>query len=181
LGEHFRELKKGHDSQKSLYSAVVKEFEQTKTLAKSGLQGKISTHTFEQYSVAHFLLALEPMLDDSNTMARAQDTKIILKELHDDLLACKFPIHPLNRFRTSSKYRLYAAQQVTDLLRNKLHHQSSQFADAQSRVSELEEEKRGSLKELLAARQDAKREYELLRAVGSCSWPLSHFDAFLRK
>ncbi|KAF8194624.1 hypothetical protein BJ912DRAFT_177942 [Pholiota molesta] len=126
LGEHLRELKKGHDSQKSLYSAVVKEFEQTKTLAKSGLQ------------------ALEPMLDDSNTMARAQDTKIILKELHDDLVA---------------------SQQVTDLLRNKLHHQSSQLADAQSRVSELEEEKRGSLKELLAARQEAKREYKLLMAV----------------
>lgn len=127
------------------------------------------------------LLALEPMLDDNNTMARAEDTKIVLKELHDDLLACKFPISPLNRYQSSTKQRVYAAQQVTDLLRNKLHHQSSQLADAQSRVSELEEEKRGSLRELLAARQDARREYTLLMAVGSFSWPLSDFDEFLRE
>ncbi|KAF9477059.1 hypothetical protein BDN70DRAFT_811239, partial [Pholiota conissans] len=84
---------------------------------------------------------LGPMLDDNNTMTRVEETKTVLKELHDDLLA---------------------SQQVTDLLRNKLHHQSSQLADAQSRVKELEEEKRSSMKELLAARLDSRKEYELL-------------------
>ena len=68
-----------------------------------------------------------------------------------------------------------AAQQVTDILRNKLHHQSSQLADSFNRVKELEEEKRGSLRELLLARDDEKRHFELLMVVGQFSLKYNGF------
>jgi len=39
---------------------------------------------------------------------------------------------------------------VNDLLRDKLHHQSSQLAEARERVRELEEAEKGQLSEVLA-------------------------------
>ncbi|KAF8962406.1 hypothetical protein BDZ97DRAFT_1824897 [Flammula alnicola] len=126
MGENFRELKKAYDSSQALYDKVLKEAEETKKFATSGLS------------------ALKPLLDDNNTLTRAAETKAVLKELQSDLSD---------------------SQQVTDLLRNKLHHQSSQLADAQGRIRELEEEKRGSMQELLRARQDEKRQFDLLMVV----------------
>ncbi|KJA19566.1 hypothetical protein HYPSUDRAFT_78717, partial [Hypholoma sublateritium FD-334 SS-4] len=90
------------------------------------------------------LAVLRPMLDDNNIIARASETKTILMELQNDLTA---------------------SHQVTDLLRNKLHHQGCQLADAQSRIVELESEKRGVMQEFLCARQEGKDEYEVLVAM----------------
>ncbi|KDR81168.1 hypothetical protein GALMADRAFT_1123233 [Galerina marginata CBS 339.88] len=126
LGESFQELKKSHDHSQRHLSEVIKDADETKRLATNGLA------------------ALGPMLDDQNTLARAADTKAILKELQEDLVS---------------------SHQVTDLLRDKLHHQGSQLADAQCRVRELEEEKRGSLRDLLHARQEEKRHFELLMTL----------------
>jgi hypothetical protein len=68
---------------------------------------------------------------------------------------------------------------VTDILQNKLHHQSSQLADSFNCVKELEEEKRGSLRELLLVREDEKRHFELLIVIGKfyLSRNGSFFDA----
>ena len=65
------------------------------------------------------------------------------------------------------------AHQVTDLLRGKLHHQGCQLADAQSRITELEGEKRGVMQEFLQARQEGKDEFEVLVSVGSLYIPIS--------
>jgi len=102
------------------------------------------------------------MLDDNNTLARAEETRLVLRELQDDLTSCWF----LSLYSVIPSYPRHAAQQVTDILRNKLHHQASQLADSFNRVKELEEEKRGSMRELLLAREDEKRHFELLIAVG---------------
>ncbi|KIM39487.1 hypothetical protein M413DRAFT_29217 [Hebeloma cylindrosporum] len=126
LHESFKELKKSHDSSQSHLAEVMKEAAENRK------------------SAANALTALEPMLDDNNTLARAAETKVALRELQDDLAA---------------------SQQVTDILRNKLHHQASQLADSFHRVRELEEEKRGSLRELLLAREEEKRHFELLITV----------------
>jgi hypothetical protein len=103
------------------------------------------------------------MLDDNNTLARAAETKMVLRELQDDLAACWFLCACILPYLSDLRY---AAQQVTDILRNKLHHQASQLADSFNRVKELEEEKRGTLRELLLAREDEKRHFELLMTVG---------------
>jgi len=103
------------------------------------------------------------MLDDNNTLARAAETKMVLRELQDDLAACWFLCAYILLYLSDLRY---AAQQVTDILRNKLHHQASQLADSFNRVKELEEEKRGSLRELLLAREEEKRHFELLITVG---------------
>ena len=103
------------------------------------------------------------MLDDNNTLARAAETKMVLRELQDDLAACWFLFAYILLYLSELRY---AAQQVTDILRNKLHHQASQLADSFNRVRELEEEKRGALRELLLAREEEKRHFELLITVG---------------
>lgn len=102
------------------------------------------------------------MLDDDNTLARASETKTILIELQNDLTGCQ-------SYTTLLRYSALMsliAHQVTDLLRNKLHHQGCQLADAQSRIVELEGEKRGLMQEFLRARQEGKGEFEVLVAVG---------------
>jgi len=118
--------------------------------------------TFHRLHFQTLVVALEPMLDDNTTLARAAETRIVLRELQDDLTSCWF----LCLYSVFPSYPRYAAQQVTDILRNKLHHQASQLADSFNRVKELEQEKRGSLRELLLAREDEKRHFELLITVG---------------
>lgn len=52
------------------------------------------------------------------------------------------------------------------MLRDKLHHMGSQICETHERIKELEEEKRGALKDLVAARHDERGEFEKLMAVG---------------
>ena len=54
---------------------------------------------------------------------------------------------------------------MTDLLRDKLHHLSSQLADAQARVKDFEDTERGTLS-VLRDRLDDKRSLEVLCSVG---------------
>ncbi|KAF8894234.1 hypothetical protein CPB84DRAFT_1848568 [Gymnopilus junonius] len=98
----------------------------------------------EQKLAKNGLAAVQPLLDDQNTLARAGETKVILKELQEDLAS---------------------SHQVNDLLRDKLHVSGSQLIDAHGRIRELEEEKHGALKDLLSAREEEKRQFELLIAV----------------
>ncbi|KAF8798606.1 hypothetical protein BYT27DRAFT_6896565 [Phlegmacium glaucopus] len=90
------------------------------------------------------LSAMEPLIDSDATLKRAADTKAVLKELQDDLAA---------------------SQRVTDLLRDKLYNQSSLLIEARDRIRDLEEEKRGSLEELLQGRKEVIRNYELFGDV----------------
>jgi len=78
------------------------------------------------------------MLDDNNTLARAAETKMVLRELQDDLAACWFLCAYIQLYVSDFRY---VAQQVTDILRNRLHHQAEQLADSFHRVKEVEEEK----------------------------------------
>ncbi|EDQ99981.1 uncharacterized protein LACBIDRAFT_314990 [Laccaria bicolor S238N-H82] len=61
---------------------------------------------------------------------------------------------------------LGSSQRVTDLLRDKLHHLSSQLADAQARIKDFEDTERGTLS-VLRDRLDDKRSLEVLCSVGT--------------
>ncbi|EDQ99987.1 uncharacterized protein LACBIDRAFT_315007 [Laccaria bicolor S238N-H82] len=61
---------------------------------------------------------------------------------------------------------LGSSQRVTDLLRDKLHHLSSQLADAQARIKDFEDTERGTLS-VLRDRLDDKRSLEVLCIVGT--------------
>ena len=65
---------------------------------------------------------------------------------------------------------------MTDLLRDKLHHLSSQLADAQARVKDFEVTERGTLS-VLRDRLDDKQSLEVLCSVGEhpCQLPLFLF------
>ena len=63
---------------------------------------------------------------------------------------------------------------MTDLLRDKLHHLSSQLADAQARVKDFEDTERETLS-VLRDRLDDKRSLDVLCSVGEhpCQLPVS--------
>ncbi|PPQ95573.1 hypothetical protein CVT26_008601 [Gymnopilus dilepis] len=126
LGESYKELKKTHEQSQRQLLDLSQEVQETKKLAKNGMA------------------AVQPLLDDDNTLARAAQTKAILQELEQDLTS---------------------THQVNDLLRDKLQVSGSQLIDAQGRIRELEEEKRGALQQLLSAREEEKRQFELLILV----------------
>ncbi|KAF4610224.1 hypothetical protein D9613_010344 [Agrocybe pediades] len=88
--------------------------------------------------------ALAPLLDEESNSVRSTKVKSIIKELQDDLAG---------------------SHQVTDLLRDKLQHMGYQLVESQTRVKELEEEKRGALKDLLLAREEEKRQFQLLLSI----------------
>ncbi|KAH9479082.1 hypothetical protein JR316_0007661 [Psilocybe cubensis] len=75
---------------------------------------------------------------------RSAETKNLLAELSKDLAS---------------------SNQVNDMLRDKLHHMGSQICEAQERIKELEEEKRGALKDIVAAQHEERRHFEKLMVV----------------
>lgn len=70
---------------------------------------------------------------------------------------------------------------MTDLLRDKLYNQASLLVEARDRIRDLEEEKRGSLGELLQGRNEVTHKIELIADVGeslhSVVGPLHEFIA----
>ncbi|KAJ3512325.1 hypothetical protein NLJ89_g3582 [Agrocybe chaxingu] len=126
LGTYFKELKEARDIDRERLKEISSEVQALRKTANNAMS------------------ALEPMLDDNNTLTRAAETKALLKQLQEDLAG---------------------SHQVTDMLRNKLLHNASQLADAQNRVRELEEEKRGWLHDLVSAREDEKRQFESFAEV----------------
>src|SRR6266540_316584 len=99
------------------------------------------------------------MLDDHGTLARAAETKEVLKDLQDELSSCKFPL-PTELF-TSLLIR-YTAHQVTDILRDKLLDHAGQIAEARGRIKDLEAEKQDSLAKLLRAKEDEGQNFLFL-------------------
>ncbi|KAF9551406.1 hypothetical protein CPC08DRAFT_316125 [Agrocybe pediades] len=119
-------------------------------LRKSHDASQRHIHAMAQEAIANKRLAEEgvtalvPLLDQERNSGRAAKVKSIINELQDDLAA---------------------SHRVTDLLRDKLQHMGYQLAESQARVKELEEEKRGALKGLLLAREEEKRQFQLLLSV----------------
>ena len=157
-----RELGQAHgDSQHNLWE-MTREFEDTKRLVKNGLDGTCYSFCWSQCLTYILSLALQPMLDDSGTLARAAETKGVLKALQDELSSCKSPTFQQN----FSLLIWYSAHQVTDVLRDKLLDHASQLAEARGRIRGLEAEKQGSLAKLLHAKEDEERNFGLLFGVG---------------
>ncbi|GLB45557.1 hypothetical protein LshimejAT787_2400150 [Lyophyllum shimeji] len=71
------------------------------------------------------LKTIEPLLNDEGQYAHGTSVKVVVGELQDEIAD---------------------SQRVIDLLRDKLHHVSSQLAEAQGRVRELEEYERVALR-----------------------------------
>ena len=105
--------------------------------------------------------ALEPLIDSDTTLRRAAETKVVLKELQDDLAACMTFFYSFG-----SEIHFFQAQRVTDLLRDKLYNQSSLLVEARDRVRELEEERRSLLGEFLQTRKEETHKSELFADVG---------------
>ncbi|KAF8159161.1 hypothetical protein B0H34DRAFT_392258 [Crassisporium funariophilum] len=127
LGSDLKSLGKANHALTLRLNEVVREKEDIVKLARSGLA------------------ALEPLIDPTETLARAAETKSVHKSLQDDLAA---------------------SERVTDLLRDKLHNQSFLLAESRDRVRELEEEKRSSLGDfLLHGREEERMRVGLLADV----------------
>ncbi|KAF4611117.1 hypothetical protein D9613_007309 [Agrocybe pediades] len=119
-------------------------------LKKSHYASQRQIHSMAQEAITNKRLAeesataLAPLLDEESNSVRSTKVKSIIKELQDDLAG---------------------SHQVTDLLRDKLQHMGYQLAESQTRVKELEEEKRGALKDLLLAREEEKKQFQLLLSI----------------
>lgn len=165
LHENFKELKKSHDSSQSHLAEVIKEAAENRKSAANALAGGSSSEIFFLFGpyTCHSLGTHARRQQYPGSRSRNQDrSQRITGRLNSVLVL-------LWLYLLFLSYPRYTAQQVTDILRNKLHHQASQLADSFHRVRELEEEKRGSLRELLLAREEEKRHFELLITVGqSC-------------
>ncbi|KAG5644399.1 hypothetical protein DXG03_008566 [Asterophora parasitica] len=92
--------------------------------------------------VADKLEAIEPLLNDEGQYSRSVEVKLLVGELNEEL---------------------QNSRRVVDLLRDKLHHISSQLAEAQGRVRELEgDERRALLESLRSGDVDSTKNTEAL-------------------
>jgi hypothetical protein len=121
------------------------------------------------------LLGVKPLLEEGGGFSRVSEMRDTIQELQGELGSCKLAptLHPIVRSPSE-------AQRVTDLLRDKLHHLSSQLADAQARVKDFEDTERGTLS-ILRERLDDKRDLEVLCSVGEhpCHCPRSCMETYV--
>jgi hypothetical protein len=89
------------------------------------------------------------MLNDQTPLTRVAETKGLFQELKDELTKRRSP-----SFREILSAQRIPAHQLTDILRDRLLYNVSQLADAQGRIKELEEERRGTLNDLLLSCED---------------------------
>ncbi|EDQ99977.1 uncharacterized protein LACBIDRAFT_314980 [Laccaria bicolor S238N-H82] len=99
------------------------------------------------------LLGVGPLLEVGGGFSRVSEMRDTIQELQGEL---------------------GSSQRVTDLLRDKLHHLSSQLADAQARIKDFEDTERGTLS-VLRDRLDDKRSLEVLCSVGGHLYQLPLF------
>jgi hypothetical protein len=114
------------------------------------------------------------MLGDQTTLARAAEKKDLFRELKDELTKCRSP-----SFREISSAQRIPAHQVTDILRDRLLHNVSHLADAQGRIRELEEERRGALNDLLLLCHNNKTELFRMLTDGGKHQNLVKFITFM--
>lgn len=110
------------------YAQLQTSFQSLK-LSYDASQALLSEMRHVRGWAADGLRTLEPLLDAANNYTRAGELKMVLGELQDELAG---------------------SHRVNDLLRDKLHHQSSQLAETRDRVRELEEAEKGRLGEIVA-------------------------------
>ena len=106
------------------------------------------------------------MLDDGGTLARAAETKDVLKALQDEPSSCKSP----------ALVCLFNTQLIRwqIILRDKL---LGQLAEARGRIiKNLEAEKQDSLAKSLNAKEDEERNFNLLFGVGKGAWSLKGWN-----
>ena len=79
-------------------------------------------------------------------------------------------------FVLSNVHEFFQAQQVTDLLHNKLYNQPTLLVEAHDHIHELEEEKHISLGELLQEKKEVNHNAELLTDVSGFLCILSFIE-----
>lgn len=133
----FKTMKTEHNLSQELLTTAMKEIKALRHSVADGLAGNWPIKSIGAY----LQFDSHPTLDkwrrliyacytNKNGRARTSRRNIWLYEAH--------------HFKFSSYWSICfeIAQRVTDLLRDKLHHLSAQLADSQTKVRELEEEKR---------------------------------------
>ncbi|KAF5378369.1 hypothetical protein D9615_008747 [Tricholomella constricta] len=116
-------IKKGVGELGENYSTLLASFQDLKVSYDSSQ--KLITELREARKwAADRLQVLEPLLNDEGRYGRAAEVKVLVGELQEEL---------------------QNSHRVVDLLRDKLHHVSTQLAEAQGRVRELEGNERSTL------------------------------------
>ncbi|EDQ98999.1 uncharacterized protein LACBIDRAFT_335465 [Laccaria bicolor S238N-H82] len=129
---------------KSLHSSFV-ALGKSHEASEASLSQAVAEVTEIKRSVADALTSVRPLLEVGGGFSRVSEMRDTIQELQREL---------------------GSSQRVTDLLRDKLHHLSSQLADAQARIKDFEDTERGTLS-VLCDRLDDKRSLEVLCSVVS--------------
>ncbi|EDR04521.1 uncharacterized protein LACBIDRAFT_304260 [Laccaria bicolor S238N-H82] len=144
LHSSFVALGKSHEASAASLSQAVAEATEIKRSAADALASKVaSTGSFAMLTTSPLPLGVKPLLEAGGGLSRASEMRDTIQELQG---------------------KLGSSQRVTDLLRDKLHHLSSQLADAQARIKDFEDTERGTLSVLRDRLQD-KRGLEVLCSV----------------
>jgi hypothetical protein len=78
---------------------------------------------------------IEVFLDDAGNLPQIGETKAVVNELQAELSRSE-SLLPMGKM---TRHSMCAAQQVADILRDKLQNMGSELLDARSRITELEE------------------------------------------
>ncbi|KAF8835564.1 hypothetical protein BDN67DRAFT_1072366 [Paxillus ammoniavirescens] len=122
------------------YSALKSEFDEFKlrsqsssfiiSEAKATMESLVALRDSTQLG----LRDLESMFDDNGRLILSSETREVVHELRSELLKSTSPANQ----RQAAPTIVFAAQQVADLLRDKLHTMGTDLAEARTRISELE-------------------------------------------
>ncbi|EDQ99972.1 uncharacterized protein LACBIDRAFT_314973 [Laccaria bicolor S238N-H82] len=142
-------LRENYESLHSSFVALGKSHEASEAL----LSQAVAEATEIKRSAADALTSVKPLLEAGGGFSRVFEMRDTIQELQGEL---------------------GSSQRVTDLLRDKLHHLSSQLADAQAQIKDFEDTERGTLS-VLRDRLDDKQSLEVLCSVGGHLYQLPLF------
>ncbi|EDR04517.1 uncharacterized protein LACBIDRAFT_304256 [Laccaria bicolor S238N-H82] len=134
-------LRENYQSLHSSFIALGKSHE----ASEASLSQAVAEATEIKLSAADALTSVKPLLEVGGGLSRASEMRDTIQELQGEL---------------------GSSQRVNDLLRDKLHHLSSQLVDAQARIKDFEDTERGTLS-VLRDRLDDKQSLEVLCSVGT--------------